>query len=53
MRQWFTMKATDDSAEIVIYDEIGASFWGESVTAKQFLEDAHGSRGCQEYHATD
>ena len=39
MRQWFTMKATDDGAEIVIYDEIGASFWGESITAKQFLDD--------------
>ena len=40
MRQWFTMKATDDSAEIVIYDEIGASFWNEnSIGAKQFLDD--------------
>ena len=41
MRQWFTMKAADDnSAEIVIYDEIGKSFWGEpTVAAKQFLDD--------------
>jgi ATP-dependent Clp protease, protease subunit len=41
MRQWFTMKKADDnSAEIVIYDEIGKSFWGEaSISAKQFLED--------------
>lgn len=40
MRQWFTMNADDKSAEILIYDEIGASFWGEdTVSAKQFVED--------------
>src|SRR5580765_6315264 len=41
MRQWFTMKAADDkSAEIVIYDEIGKSFWNEeAVSAKSFLDD--------------
>jgi ATP-dependent protease ClpP protease subunit len=40
MRHWFTMKAEDKAAEIVIYDEIGASFWGEpTVSAKQFLTD--------------
>ena len=40
MRQWFKMKAADaDTAEILIYDEIGKSFWGEdSVAAKDFLE---------------
>jgi ATP-dependent protease ClpP protease subunit len=40
MRQWFTMKAEDKSAEIVIYDEIGKSWWDEdTVSAKQFLDD--------------
>jgi ATP-dependent Clp protease, protease subunit len=40
MRQWFTMKADDKSAEIVIYDEIGKSFWNEeAVSAKSFLDD--------------
>ena len=40
MRQWFTMKAEDKTAEIVIYDEIGASWWGEeTVSAKQFITD--------------
>jgi ATP-dependent Clp protease protease subunit len=42
MRQWFTMKADAESstAEIVIYDEIGKSWWGEeTVSAKQFLDD--------------
>ena len=40
MRQWFTMKAQDKTAEIVIYDEIGKSWWGEdTVSAKQFLDD--------------
>ncbi len=41
MRQWFTMKANNDNTgEIVIYDEIGKSWWGEdTVSAKSFLED--------------
>jgi len=41
MRQWFTMQAATETAaaEIVIYDEIGKSFWGEaSVDAKSFLD---------------
>src|SRR5580765_2029028 len=43
MRQWFTMKAEEAAAEIVIYDEIGRSWWGEhTVSAKQFLEDLNG-----------
>ena len=40
MRQWFSMKAEDKAAEIIIYDEIGKSFWNEeAIGAKQFLED--------------
>lgn len=41
MRQWFTMKADDDKgAEILIYDEIGASWFNEeAVTAKSFIDD--------------
>src|SRR4029077_12753927 len=32
--------AEDKSAEILIYDEIGKSWWGEdTVSAKQFLDD--------------
>ena len=43
MRQWFTMKAADKSAEISIYDEIGKSWWGEdTVSAKQFVDDLAG-----------
>jgi ATP-dependent Clp protease, protease subunit len=39
MRQWFTMKREDSGAEIVIYDEIGKSFWNEeAVSAKGFLD---------------
>ena len=40
MRQWFTMKVTNTGeAEIMIYDEIGKSFWGEpSVDAKSFVD---------------
>lgn len=40
MRQWFSMKADDKNAEILIYDEIGKSFWNdEAIGAKKFLED--------------
>ena len=40
MRQWYTMKAANKTAEIVIYDEIGKSWWGEdTVSAKSFLDD--------------
>jgi ATP-dependent protease ClpP protease subunit len=40
MRQWFTMKAEDKTAEIYIYDEIGTSWWGEeTVSAKSFVDE--------------
>ena len=41
MRQWFTMKADEDKgAEILIYDEIGKSWFNEdAVSAKSFLDD--------------
>lgn len=42
MRHWyrFTAQAEGDTAELSIYGEIGASFWGEqTVTAKQFIAD--------------
>jgi ATP-dependent Clp protease, protease subunit len=40
MRQWYSMKKEEGGAEIVIYDEIGKSFWdGDTITAKKFLED--------------
>jgi ATP-dependent Clp protease protease subunit len=39
MRQWFSMKAEEGVGEIVIYDEIGKSFWGEdTISAKSFLD---------------
>ena len=28
-----------DEAELLIYDEIGKSFWGEGVEAKQVIKD--------------
>ena len=37
---WYTIRnAKEETAEILIYDEIGASFWGEGVEAKKFVED--------------
>lgn len=38
-RKWYSMKAEeDDAAEIMIYDVIGADWYG-GITAKQFVED--------------
>jgi ATP-dependent protease ClpP protease subunit len=40
-RTWYRFVAQADPtvAEIVIFDEIGASFWSEGITAKQFVAD--------------
>ena len=37
---WYQIKAKGNkSAEIIIYGDIGESWWGDSVTAKQFVQD--------------
>jgi ATP-dependent Clp protease, protease subunit len=38
---WYAIRdqAAPDTAEIMIYDEIGESLWGGGVSAKQFIED--------------
>jgi hypothetical protein len=39
-RQFYSIQAkADDVAEVWIYDQIGASFWSEGVTAKQFVTE--------------
>lgn len=35
----FSMQAQGDTAEILIYDEIGASFWGGGIAPSQFAQD--------------
>jgi ATP-dependent Clp protease protease subunit len=35
----FSMQAQGDTAEILIYDEIGASFWGGGVSPSQLAQD--------------
>jgi ATP-dependent protease ClpP protease subunit len=40
MPQWYQIKAKGEkSAEINIYGDIGESWWGESISAKQFVKD--------------
>lgn len=41
MKQWYTItaKAEERTAEITIFDSIGATWDGEGVTAKQFIAD--------------
>lgn len=39
-RTWYEIKAKKaDTAEILIYEQIGEDFWGEGVSAKRFVED--------------
>lgn len=46
-KPWYDIKAMgEDSAELLIYGNIGPSFWDdESVTAKQLIEDLKGVAG--------
>lgn len=48
MSKWFEIKnQTDEKAEIWIYDVIGQDFWGEGVSAKQFVKDIKEIDGSQ------
>lgn len=40
-RPWFTVnkKGDDECAEILIYDMIGADFWGEGISPKSFINE--------------
>ena len=38
-RPWYRMEAKGDTAEIVIYDQIGQSMWGDGYGAKKFNAD--------------
>jgi ATP-dependent protease ClpP protease subunit len=40
MRRWFSMKQTDEkSGEILIYDEIGKSFWNDDAMSAKHFDD--------------
>lgn len=40
MKQWYDIKnAAERRASIWVYEEIGENFWGEGLTAKQFVKD--------------
>ena len=42
---WYKIKAKKaDTAEILIYEQIGEDFWGEGVNAKRFVEDLQALR---------
>lgn len=38
-KPWYRMEAKGDTAEIVIYEQIGQSFWGDGYGAKKFNSD--------------
>lgn len=38
-KPWYRMEAKGDTAEIVIYDQIGQSMWGDGYGAKKFNAD--------------
>ena len=37
--RWFKIVAKDDTAEISIFGDIGASWWGDSLTAAEFKKE--------------
>ncbi len=40
MKSWYEIKAQSrDRAEVLIYDQIGEDFWGEGVSAKEFVRE--------------
>jgi ATP-dependent Clp protease, protease subunit len=41
-RKWFAVNAADDEPEVLIYDMIGADFWGEGVRPKDFRNEIEG-----------
>lgn len=46
MKQFYTFKAkSTDTAELLLYDEIGESFWGGGTSAKQFAADLKAIKG--------
>ena len=42
---WYEVRASEDAAEVLIYGDIGESWWGESVTAKDFVEALASQKG--------
>lgn len=36
-REWFNIEESEGEAEIYIYDQIGADFWGDGLSAKDFI----------------
>lgn len=38
-RGWYTIRASSEDAEVLIYDEIGSGWFTEGVTAQQFIDD--------------
>ena len=38
-RQWYSINAKQEVAEVLIYDVIGEDFRGDGVSAKAFVED--------------
>ena len=39
MKQWYKITAKKDSADILIYEQIGQNWFDEGVSAKKFVTD--------------
>ena len=43
---WYQFSAvSNDTAEVLLYEQIGASMWGDGTSAKQFVEELRALRG--------
>ena len=50
-KKWYKIQAkSDEVAEISIFGDIGASFWDDGVTAKDFKKDFDTIKGAKEIH---
>lgn len=47
-KEWYTIKAQDDEAEILLYDDIGEGFYGGGTSARSFVEDLRDLRNVRE-----
>lgn len=46
-RKWFDLRFTQGTAEVLIYDVIGADFWGDGLTAKDFINELNRVRDAE------
>lgn len=47
-RKWYNLHRSGDALDVYIYDEIGAGFWSEGFSAKEFAQNLQAEQGVSE-----